>query len=264
MDWSLWEPWYLWIAGALNLSIAMDCAAAHKLNHMIRSVSTSINRMAEIFKDKIAIVIGAGPSIDEAISIIDDIHGVVLAADGACGKLLEMGLTPHVIITDLDGRIDDIYECWRRGSYVVVHAHGDNIKFLGDYIPKFNERIIGTTQARPIGCLHNFGGFTDGDRAVFMALELKCKAVLMIGMDLSRVVGRYSKPWLKADSPIWPFKQAKFIIARKLLSWASKLYRKPMARVVVNGYDFGDKINGVDEVNVKNIEDWLRRTQLSF
>ncbi len=265
MDWSLWEPWYLWIAGALNLSIAMDYAAAHKLNQMIGSVSTSINCVAEIFKDRIAIVVGAGPSIDKAISIVDDIHGgAILAADGACSKLLEVGLTPHVVITDLDGRIDDIYECWRRGSYVVVHAHGDNIKSLEDHISKFNERIIGTTQTKPIGCLHNFGGFTDGDRAVFMALELKCKAALMIGMDLSRVVGRYSKPWLKADSSIWPFKQAKFIIARRLLSWASKLYRKPMARVVVNGYDFGDKINGVDEVKAKSIGDWLRRTQLSL
>lgn len=260
MDWNLWEPWYLWIAGALNLSIRMDYKAAHILDLMIRDRVDDIDVIRKIVGNKIAIIVGAAPSLERSIEVVLRRKlDVIIAADGACSKLLEAGVTPHIVVTDLDGNIDDIYESWHRGSYVVIHAHGDNVSALKDYVPKFSDRIIGTTQAKPVGSLHNFGGFTDGDRAVFMALELGCKAVLMIGMDLSRKVGRYSKPWLKKDEDAWPFKLAKFSIARRLLSWASRLYSKPIARVTVNGYDFGQPIDNVENIDIDVLDKWIEK-----
>ncbi|MCS7139480.1 MAG: DUF115 domain-containing protein [Candidatus Nezhaarchaeota archaeon] len=258
MDWSLWEPWYLWIAGALNISTSMDYKAAEILNLILKSKVSSASLIEEETRGRPVIVVGAGPSIERSVDLVlKGLNAVVYAADGSCSKLLEVGVAPHVVVTDLDGNINDIYECWRRGSYVVIHAHGDNIPAVSEHAPKFNARIIGTTQVKPIGCLHNFGGFTDGDRAVFMALELGCKSIIMIGMDLSSKVGKYSKPWLKRDEEAWSTKRAKFTIARKLLSWASRLYSRRVIRVIVDGYDHGQPIDDVIDVNLREIKEQL-------
>ncbi|MHC1627827.1 MAG: 6-hydroxymethylpterin diphosphokinase MptE-like protein [Candidatus Nezhaarchaeales archaeon] len=262
MDWSLWEPWYLWIASTLSLSISMDYEAAQKLDLMIRDSASKADVIEKIVRNQLVVIVGAGPSLEKSINTaLEKSLGVIVAADGACSKLLEVGVVPHVVVTDLDGNIDDIYECWCKGSYVVVHAHGDNIPALEKHVQKFTNKIIGTTQTKPIGCLYNFGGFTDGDRAVFMALELGCKAILMIGMDLSRKVGKYSKPWLKNDEDVWPFKRAKFNIARRLLSWASRLYSKPIVRVTIDGYDYGKPIGIIRDINIKDVDKWIKEVE---
>ncbi|MEM4576048.1 MAG: 6-hydroxymethylpterin diphosphokinase MptE-like protein [Candidatus Nezhaarchaeales archaeon] len=255
MDWTLWEPWYIWIAGALGISMNVDTEATLKLYAMIKDRACDVSVVREFVKNRVVFVVGAGPSIERGISAVfsKKIDGVIIAANGACSKLLKVGVIPHIVVTDLDGNVDDIYEVWRRGAYIIVHAHGDNIQALERHVKRFSERVIGTTQVKPFGCLYNFGGFTDGDRAVFMALELDCKIVVMIGMDLSRTVGKYSKPWLSRDEVAWPLKYAKFVIARRLLSWASKLYSKPILRVIVNGYECGEPINGVRDVNLSEL-----------
>ncbi|RLF19571.1 MAG: 6-hydroxymethyl-7,8-dihydropterin pyrophosphokinase [Thermoprotei archaeon] len=255
MEWELWEPWYVWIASSLGLSPKADYEASRRLNSIIEGVAARADSLKRILAGKGVVVVGAGPSLPEALSeVLRRVNGVVVAADGACSYLLEIGVTPHIVVSDLDGDINDIRECWRRGCYVVVHAHGDNVEAVETYTPTFRERILGTTQVKPHGCLHNFGGFTDGDRAVFMSLELGCKSVLMVGMELSNVVGRYSKPWLKRNEAVWPFKKAKFIVARRLLSWASRLYWRPIMRLVVEGYDPGGEIPGVRDVGVSELE----------
>jgi Uncharacterized Rossmann fold enzyme len=64
---------------------------------------------------------------------------------------------------------------------------------------------VATTQAAPIPGVHNFGGFTDGDRAVFAARELGAVDVRIIGFDL-------------ADRDVDPLKRGK-------LYWAGELLR---------------------------------------
>lgn len=255
MDWSLWESWYIWIASALGISMSMDLEATRKLNEMIRSKACDVSVIKEVIRDKPVFVVGAGPSIERSIDVVlRKRECVIIAADGACSKLLEVEVTPHIVVTDLDGNVDDIYKAWCKGAYIIIHAHGDNIQALEEHVKRFGERIIGTTQTRPMGCLYNFGGFTDGDRAVFMALELDCRMVGMVGMDLSRTVGKYSKPWLRSDEIAWPLKYAKFVVARRLLSWVSKLYSKPVLRVVVDGYDCGESMSGVRDVNLSELD----------
>ena len=56
---------------------------------------------------------------------------------------------------------------------MVVHAHGDNIEKI--HLVKNFKNCIGTTQTKSFGKLHNFGGFTDGDRCVFLANHFKAK-----------------------------------------------------------------------------------------
>lgn len=260
MDWSLWEPWYIWIASALELGVSEDYEASRVLDALIRDRAVNTSNLRKIVEGKLVLVVGAGPSIESDFDKLLDKADALVAADGASSKLLELGAVPDIIVTDLDGNLDDIYEAWRKGSHVVIHAHGDNILALKAHVQKFADRLVGTTQVRPIGHLYNFGGFTDGDRAVFMCMELECKAVLMVGMDFSTIVGKYSKPWLKENVVAWPFKRAKFVIAKRLLSWASRLYRRPIARLVAR--EGADPIDGIEDLKYEELEAWIERVKL--
>jgi len=93
----------------------------------------------------------------------------------------------------------------RQGTVVVVHAHGDNIPLLRTWVPRFSGPLVGTTQAEPFGRIHNFGGFSDGDRAVFAAHALGAADVRLVGFDLD-------------DPSVDPVKRGKLIWARRLLS----------------------------------------------
>ena len=43
----------------------------------------------------------------------------------------------------------------------------------------------------PTNNVYNFGGFTDGDRSVFLAEELGASQIILVGMDLGNKIGKY-------------------------------------------------------------------------
>ncbi|WP_457619374.1 6-hydroxymethylpterin diphosphokinase MptE-like protein [Methanopyrus sp.] len=141
------------------------------------------------------VVVGAGPSIAELPEVAGKLEeNVVYAADGACRALLELGIVPDVVVTDLDGPREYLLMSSECGSITVVHAHGDNVAELAELVPVLG-RILGTCQVEPpCDLLHNFGGFTDGDRAVVMAARLGAERVLTVGMDFGNLTTEYSRP----------------------------------------------------------------------
>ncbi len=80
------------------------------------------------------------------------------------------------------------------GSIAIIHAHGDNINKIKKYVPKLEGKILGTTQINPepYKFLHNFGGFTDGDRAVYLADHFHAKKIYLMGFDFNGKIGEYS------------------------------------------------------------------------
>jgi len=54
---------------------------------------------------------------------------------------------------------------------------------LKKVLPVLNENVICTTQSKPIHNVFNFGGFTDGDRCVFLATEFGADKIELIGFD---------------------------------------------------------------------------------
>jgi hypothetical protein len=154
-------------------------------------------------------VFGAGPSLERLERLPEE--GTKIACDGATSFLLERGAVPEIIVTDLDGRVEDLLEANARGSVVVIHAHGDNVAKLRRYAALF-VNVIATTQAQPFQGVHNFGGFTDGDRAVFLAEHFNAGEIYLYGMDFHSEVGRYS---FSRDSEM----------KRKKLLWAEKLIK---------------------------------------
>jgi hypothetical protein len=85
--------------------------------------------------------------------------------------------------------------------------------------PFFNN-VLGTTQAQPAGNLYNFGGFTDGDRALFLAVALGASEITLAGMDFGDVVTRYSRPNIEtATAKADDFKKKKLMYAEKFTQW---------------------------------------------
>lgn len=147
---------------------------------------------------------------------------VLVAADGATTAMIEQKIVPDIVATDLDGNIDDILLANLRGANIVIHAHGDNIERIASLTSFFNN-VLGTTQAQPIGNLYNFGGFTDGDRAIFLAVALGASEITLAGMDFGDIVTKYSRPNISnALEEADDFKKKKLRYAEKFTNWVAE------------------------------------------
>lgn len=222
MRWEEWKPFYDEIVRVMGFNPEKDREASFILRCLLIENRNYIDAEAlkRIIKGNVY-VFGAAPSLEDALKCCNFKEGTLIAADGATSALLEYGLTPHIVVTDLDGRFEDIRKANKLGAFIVVHAHGDNIKKLKEYVPKLRN-VLGTCQTEPLDIVYNFGGFTDGDRAVFLAEALGAKEVYLIGFDFGEIVGRWSKPGLSDHVPIWETKRKKFEFAEKLLGWLEK------------------------------------------
>ncbi|MEE1133862.1 MAG: 6-hydroxymethylpterin diphosphokinase MptE-like protein, partial [Methanobrevibacter sp.] len=100
-----------------------------------------------------------------------------------------------------------------------IHAHGDNMDKIAKLTPFFTS-VLGTTQSQPVGNLYNFGGFTDGDRAMFLAVALGAEEITLAGMDFGDIVTRYSRPNIETDiAQADDFKKKKLGYAEKFAQW---------------------------------------------
>ncbi|WP_405290599.1 6-hydroxymethylpterin diphosphokinase MptE-like protein [Methanobrevibacter sp.] len=228
MEFGLWEKYYTEILEDFGFSRENDEESAKLLDEILSTEGClTLNDLAEIvgFSDKY-IVFGAGPSIKEHIRMLKNDYDlknyVLVAADGATTALIEERIVPDIVATDLDGNIDDILLANLRGANIVIHAHGDNIEKIATMSSFFNN-VLGTTQAQPVGNLYNFGGFTDGDRAIFLAVALGASEITLAGMDFGDIVTKYSRPNLpdvlgQADE----FKKKKLMYAEKFTNWISE------------------------------------------
>jgi uncharacterized Rossmann fold enzyme len=109
--------------------------------------------------------------------------------------------------TDLDKTPETAQKLTSEGGPVAVHAHGDNIPAVEAHVGQFDhEFLLPTTQARPTDQVHNFGGFTDGDRAAFLADALGAETLVFLGWDFD-------------DQSVDPMKRQKLQWAERLLYW---------------------------------------------
>lgn len=111
------------------------------------------------------------------------IEGYVVAADSATTVLSEAEIQPNMIVSDLDGIVEDQVEFNKEGTVVFVHAHGDNRDAIERYLGYFRGPVVGTCQCDPPDGVYNFGGFTDGDRAACICAELGARRIHLAGFD---------------------------------------------------------------------------------
>ncbi len=182
-----WLRIYREICEEFGFSEQLDREAALLLRELVKHPAP-VERLEALISGRRVNVFGAGPSL-EALEALPP--GTAIACDGATSFLMERSKVPEVIVTDLDGRVEDVVRASRLGSVVVVHAHADNLEALRRHVPELRN-VVPTTQTEPPEGLYNFGGFTDGDRAVFLAHELGAREINLYGMDFGTRVGRYS------------------------------------------------------------------------
>ena len=66
---------------------------------------------------------------------------------------------------------------------------------LEEYYSNFSKKFkncVGTTQSKSFRKIQNFGGFTDGDRGVFLANHFGAKKIILFGMDFGDRIGKFS------------------------------------------------------------------------
>ena len=176
-----WEPHYTAILDYFGFERDADEAAARLLEETADG-RDDVGLLEALIRGRAVTVCGNAPSLPDEL---DRIEGTVLAADAAAEVLAGHGIRPDAVFTDLDGATDVFVDLSRQGTVMVVHAHGDNMPLIRHWVPRLPGPLVATTQAAPLAHIHNFGGFTDGDRAVFAADDLGAASVRIIGFDLS-------------------------------------------------------------------------------
>jgi len=224
MEFATWEPVY----EAILADFGFDRAADERARDEIADLAEPFDhdRLASIDGATVAVA-GAGPSLSAEVDRASDAD-VVVAASTAADVLLDAGVAVDLMVTDLDKNPDTARDLTERGVPVAAHAHGDNLSAVREHVPTFDaDHVLATTQAAPRGPVENFGGFTDGDRAAFLADHFGAAELVFPGWDLD-------------DPDVGRVKAKKLAWAERLLRWLER--RRGERFAVLDG-----RRRGIDE-----------------
>ena len=226
-----WKIKFKQIRKEFGYSEKEDLHSAKKLNLLLKR-KNSKKEFQNIIKGKTVFIIGAGPSLSKSLKHIKKSKNITkIVADGAVRALLGENIKPDILVTDLDGDLESIKKIGKTKIPIIVHAHGDNYDKLE--IVKKISNVTGTTQTREFGKLENFGGFTDGDRCVFLAEYFNASKIVLIGMDFGQKIGKYSKH--KVINRRTKIKKLKF--GKMIVEWlATKSKADLYSTKRINGY----------------------------
>ncbi len=147
-------------------------------------------------------ILGAAADAADVRAAIQDGHGII-AADGAVGVLEEVDFSEiaweaiQCVVSDADGDVTHLAMAAERGITFCLHAHGDNIdewtSFL-DVLHIYSTPLMLTHQTpETILGMHNPGGFTDGDRAICLALSMNVSPTqLTLRGFRTDIIGRWT------------------------------------------------------------------------
>lgn len=216
MQYERWAPQYERIRAEFGFPFAAEEAAVARLTALLppEARRDALGRLKARLHGRDAIVVGLAPHAGPPPVWRLPTGGrppALVAADGATATCLTAGLVPDVVATDLDGPIPAEVAANRRGSLVVVHAHGDNLAAVEAWVPEFSGALAGSWAGPPRDGILDEGGFTDGDRAAFLAEAAGASRILLWGFDFATVE--------EADALARARKQAKLAWARRLLGW---------------------------------------------
>ena len=192
MEYRTWAPHYERIRAEFRFEFAREEVAADRLASLLpESARTDpLPRLRALLRGREVVVVGLAPSAGPpplGRRPATEVPVALVCADGAAAACLASGLVPTVIVTDLDGPVPSEVSANGRGSVVVVHAHGDNVPALEEWVPQFPGDLAGSWAGPPRGPLLDVGGFTDGDRGAYLAEHCGARRVLLWGFDFDRV-----------------------------------------------------------------------------
>ncbi len=205
MEFDCWEPVYERILKSFGYSRAGDERAGDSYAMLLAGEQVFDHTTLDFTGQTVAIAGGAA-SLETDLDLVDTADAIVAASDAA-GRLRDQSYTIDCMVTDLDKTPETACKLTTEGTPVAVHAHGDNNALIEQYLPEMNTTyVIPTTQAKPVGPICNFGGFTDGDRAAFLADVAGAKQLHFLGWDFD-------------DPSVSEKKREKLVWAERLLYW---------------------------------------------
>jgi 2-amino-4-hydroxy-6-hydroxymethyldihydropteridine diphosphokinase len=202
MDFEAWETFYVQIRKDFGFSQAEDEAVARELDSRLGGRRATDAELRALLLGKDVTVAGNGPNL---AAELDAVPGILVTADEATTVAMGKGLRPAILVTDLDGTVPDQVKANDAGAIAVVHGHGDNGPAVRKWAPLFSGRTVATTQSRPSGSLRNFGGFTDGDRAAFLADHFGASRIRLVGFDFEHPSPKDPDPQVKQRKLDWAF-----------------------------------------------------------
>jgi hypothetical protein len=107
----------------------------------------------------------------ETITVENSTAEILIVADGSLGAIGELSRTA-LLVSDADG-VPHIQRAVENRIPIALHAHGDNVKEWKNFAATFSDNYpLVLTHQTPgsIEGMINVGGFTDGDRAICLAL----------------------------------------------------------------------------------------------
>jgi hypothetical protein len=203
-----WEPVYERILASFGFDRSDDEDARDVLRSLVERGRRTCDGdvLRRTVPGTVVAVAGAAPSLSEEVGRAAAADHV-FAASTAVDVCRDHGVDVDLMVTDLDKNPETAVELTRSGTPVAAHAHGDNVAAVREWIPRFDtEYTLPTTQAAPAPPVENFGGFTDGDRAAFLADHLCAGSIVFVG-------------WQFDDPTVGPTKPKKLRWAARLLTW---------------------------------------------
>ncbi|NHI04632.1 hypothetical protein DYY67_1793 [Candidatus Nitrosotalea sp. TS] len=118
-----WEQKYREILHEFDFDRKDDTHAANLLNLFVKT-RFPLNKLDRKIKNKVVFIIGAGPSLSSSIPSIKKFKKATkIVADGATRALIENGIKPDIVVTDLDGNLDYLKKASKMNAIMVVHSH---------------------------------------------------------------------------------------------------------------------------------------------
>lgn len=228
MNFETWEPIYEAICADFGFDRAVDQHARDVLKDLVDPFDT--DRLA--VADATVAIVGGADLLEADLELIREVDAI-FATSSAASKLSDYGRSVDCICTDLDSVPSFVRDRSRSGIPVVVHAHGDNVDELEKWVPTMAiENILGTTQVAPAPPIINVGGFTDGDRAAFLADHLNAERLVFPGWDFE-------------DPTVPETKRQKLVWAARLLAWLERQRNEQFAVLdnVRKNIDLSDVLN---------------------
>jgi uncharacterized Rossmann fold enzyme len=200
-----WEPIY----EAIRADFGYDRAADERARDELAALAEPFDFDRLDATGETVAVAGAAPALLDELDRVRAADAV-FAASNAADVLLRREIGVDCMVTDLDKAPGVARDLTHAGTPVAVHAHGDNRGAIRGWVPEMAaDRVLATTQVEPSGPVVNVGGFTDGDRAAFLADHLGAARLSFPGWD-------FDDPGVGAE------KRRKLRWAARLLAWLER------------------------------------------
>lgn len=221
MHWDEWKPFYEEAMNWLNLDPEIGEYASDKA---VGKGSTTLGKLGALDWDK-TWVFGSANRVLKDINAYDD--GLVVSTTHALPYLLESGINPDVVYTDLSCHLKYVFQAEAQGAVIVANVDWENMEHFNNVIQEFDLPLI-TTQGSPREGVHNFGGFTEEDRACFLAEHFGAKEIILAGFDFENAPQLLAHDLLPRKSPGLE-KKKRFLQERLIRFLSSRVpMRKPL------------------------------------